>query len=138
MPTIQRFEQLGAWKTARELIRGIYRACERQRLKRDRVLADQMKRAAISIGSNIAEGFERGTRKQQLEFCYVAKGSAGELRSQIIHARDVGLLDAVAFDWLLRTCEACSRQLQGYIRHLRRSRTALPGPKFLAGDGEDE
>ena len=138
MPTIRRFEQLVAWQTARELVRGVYRACESQKLRNDRALTDQMKRAAISIGSNIAEGFERGTRKQQLEFCYIAKGSAGELRSQNIHAHDVGLLETVAFDWLSQTCESCSRQLQGYIRHLRRSKTALPGPKFLTCDSEDK
>ena len=125
------------WQTARELVRGVYRACERQNLRRDRVLVDQMKRAVVSIGSNIAEGFERGTRRQHLEFCYIAKGSAGELRSQIIHARDVGLLDAVAHEWLLKMAEQCSRQLQGYIRHLRSTRTALPGPKFLGENGAE-
>jgi four helix bundle protein len=131
MATVKRFEDLEVWQTARELTKGVYRATRTQKLSDDRALANQMKRAAVSVGSNIAEGFERGTRKQQLEACYIAKGSAGELRSQIITARDVELLDAPAFDWLLQTCETCSRQLQGYIRHLRNSRDKLPGPKYL-------
>lgn len=93
-------------------------------------MLNQMKRAAISISSNIAEGFERGTRKQQIEFCFIAKGSAGELRSQIMIARDVQLLDEAAHDWLLETCEKCLKQLQNYIAYLRRTRESLPGPKY--------
>jgi four helix bundle protein len=118
MAAIRRFEDLEVWQTARELTKGVYRATSTQRLRTDMALANQMKRAAVSVGSNIAEGFERGTRKQQLEACYIAKGSAGELRSQVITARDVELLDEQVFEWLLQTCETCSRQLQGYIRHL--------------------
>jgi four helix bundle protein len=137
MAGVRRFEDLEVWQTARELTRGVYRAAKHQNLRTDRALADQMRRAAVSIGSNIAEGFERGTRKQQLEACYIAKGSAGELRSQIITAKDVELLDQRAFDWLLETCEACSRQLQGYTRHLRASRERLPGPKYLDSQRND-
>ena len=130
MASVRRFEELEVWGTARELTKGVYRAVESQRLGSDYALANQMKRAAVSIGSNIAEGFERGTRKQQLEACYIAKGSAGELRSQIITACDVNLIDQQAYEWLLDHCESCSRQLQGYIRHLRETRDTLPGPKY--------
>jgi four helix bundle protein len=137
MPTIRRFEDLEVWQTARELTKGVYHAAKTQKLRTDRALASQMQRAAVSVGSNIAEGFERGTRKQQLEACYIAKGSAGELRSQIITARDVDLLDEQAFDWLLQTCETCSRQLQGYIRYLRGSRDTLPGPKYFDPQKDD-
>jgi four helix bundle protein len=128
--TVRRFEDLEVWQSARELTRGVYRAVKSQELGRDFALADQMKRAAVSIGSNVAEGFERGTRKQQIEMCYIAKGSAGELRSQVITAHDVDLLDNNAFEWLHSQCELCSRQLQGYISHLRRTQTKYPGPKF--------
>lgn len=88
-----------------------------------------MKRSAVSIGSNIAEGYERGTRKQQVESCYYAKGSAGELRSQVITARDVCLIDETAYKWLLERCERCSRQLANYITHLQRSSARIPGLK---------
>lgn len=132
----KRFEDLQVWQSARELARGVYRAAAGQRLRDDWALANQMKRAVVSIGSNIAEGFERGTRKQQIEACYIAKGSAGELRSQVITAHDVGLIDKRAYNWLHERCETCSRQLQAYIRYLRRSRKDLPGPKYFDPDGE--
>ncbi|MGE3181719.1 MAG: four helix bundle protein [Phycisphaerae bacterium] len=127
---VRRFDDLDVWQTARELARGVYRAAESQPLERDFAMLNQMKRAAISISSNIAEGFERGTRKQQIEFCFIAKGSAGELRSQIMIAHDVRLLDDAARDWLLSTCETCIKQLQGYISHLRRTQESMPGPKY--------
>ena len=117
---------------ARELTRGVYRAAESQKLGNDYPMLNQMKRAAISIASNIAEGFERGSRKQHIEACYIAKGSAGELRCQVILARDAGLLDSAAHDWLMETCEKCSRMLAGYIDHLRRTGDQYPGLKHTA------
>lgn len=126
---VRRFEDLSVWQTARELTRGVYRACQSQRLKTDRPLSDQMKRAAVSIGSNIAEGYERRSRKQHIEACYYAKGSAGELRSQLITARDVGLLEEEAYEWLMDRCVRCSRQLAAYIAHLQRSSARIPGLK---------
>jgi len=131
---VRRFEDLLVWQTARELVRGVYRASISQKLSADYALQNQMKRAAVSIVSNIAEGFERGTRKQNLEFCYMAKGSAGELRTQVIVARDVGLIDETAYEWLHNMCEKCSRQLQLYIRHLRATRVQYPGAKYGPGD----
>jgi four helix bundle protein len=130
MRKIERFEDLDVWQMARELARGVYRACRRQKLGTDWALANQMKRAAVSISSNIAEGFERGTRKQQIEFCYVAEGSAGELRSQALLAHDVGLLDDTAAEWFTTMSERCSRQLHAYIRYLRRTQARMRGLKF--------
>ena len=131
MAEVRRFEDLECWQTTRELTRGVYRAAKRQKLGADFALCNQMKRAAVSIGSNIAEGFERGTRRQQIEACYIAKGSAGELRSQVITARDAELIDERAYEWLHEKCEMCSRQIQGYIRHLRQTRDEMPGPKYF-------
>lgn len=126
----KRFEELDVWQTSRDLARGVHRAAETQALSRDYPLLNQMKRAAISISSNIAEGYERGTRKQQVEACYIAKGSAGELRSQMIVAHEVGPLDDRAFDWLSETCDKCSRQLSTYIRHPKRTQRTIRGDKF--------
>ena len=134
----KRFEELRVWQTARELTRGVYRAADTQKLGKDWALANQMKRAVISIGSNIAEGFEKGTRKQQIEACYTAKGSAGELRSQVIAAHDVSLIDTRAYNWLHEKCETCSRQLQAYISHLRKTRKGLPGPKYFDPEEQDD
>ncbi len=127
----RRFEDLRVWQTARVLAKGVYQAARKQPLGKDWSLSDQMKRASVSIGSNIAEGFEKGTRKQQIEACYTAKGSAGELRSQIHTAHDVGLINKRAYTWLLEHAELCSRQLQAYIGHLRRTRDDMPGPKYF-------
>jgi four helix bundle protein len=126
----RRFEELVVWQTARELTRGVYRAAKRQPLGADAALSNQMRRAAVSIGSNIAEGFELGTRKQEIERCYTAKGSVGELRSQVITAHDVELINKRAFDWLYAMCLKCSRQLHTYIEHLRRTQQELPGAKY--------
>lgn len=131
---VRRFEDLDVWKTARELVRGAYRAAASQPLGRDRAFAYQMKRSALSIGSNIAEGYKRGTRKQQIECCLVAKGSAGELRSQVIMAHDVGLIDKRCHDWLVERCEKCSRQLARYIEHLKRSANTIRGAKYATVD----
>lgn len=117
------------WQAARELSRGVYRAAATQKLRNDPALATQMKRAATSIAGNIAEGYERGTRKQHIEFCYIAKGSAGELRSHVTLARDAGLLDETASAWLLARCEACSRMLSAYIAVLQRTRAEFPRVK---------
>lgn len=86
-----------------------------------------MTRAAVSITSNIAEGHERGSRAQYVEFCFYAKGSAGELRSQVINAHDVALLDDKAFRWLHDKAEEVSRQIAGYIKHLVETVNAIPG-----------
>ena len=74
---VQRFEDLRVWQAGRELVKGVYRATRTQALKSDPGLIDQMTRAAVSITSNIAEGYERGSRVQIIEFCFYAKGSAG-------------------------------------------------------------
>lgn len=89
-----------------------------------------MTRAAVSITSNLAEGFERGSRLQNLEFCFYAKGSAGELRSQVLNAHDVGLLDDAAFEWLHGKCEHVSRLLAGHVKHLAETAKQIPGMKY--------
>lgn len=127
---IHRFEDLRVWQSARELLRGVYRAEKSQPLGRDRVFSNPMRRAALSIGSNIAEGYERGTRRQQIEACFIAKGSAGELRSQVIMAHDVGLIDDACRAWFVEHCEKCSGQIARYIEHLKRTSKEIPGLKF--------
>jgi len=125
-----RFEELRVWQSARELARAVYRAARTQPLGGDYALAGQIKRAAISVSSNIAEGYERGSRKQQIEFCYIAKGSAGETRSLGIVAHDVGLIDDQVAGELAGLCDKCSRQLSAYLRHLRQTQGLIRGDKF--------
>jgi len=78
-----RFEELPVWQAAIELAVQVYRMTARPEFKGHRSLRDQIERAAVSISNNIAEGFERGTTQELLTFLYIARGSAGEVRSML-------------------------------------------------------
>jgi four helix bundle protein len=90
---IKRFEDIVAWQYGRALCREIYLITERQPFARDFALRDQIRRAAISVPSNIAEGFERFRPAEFHQFLSIAKGSLGELRTQLYIAGDIGYLD---------------------------------------------
>ena len=128
MPTVRKFEDLEAWKEARALTKGIY-ACSRQgAFSRDFGLRDQMTRAAVSILSNIAEGFERGGDGEFLQFLSIAKGSSGELRAQLCVAADQKYLTTEQFAELHSQAPRVSRLISGLMQYLRRSE--LKGTKF--------
>lgn len=135
---IRRFEDLRVWQLARELTQRVYDAAEVQKLRGDYGLANQMRRASVSIGSNIAEGFEYGSRKQNIEACYRAKGSAGELRSQVITAHDVRLVDDGTHADLYSRCEQCSRMIAAYVRRLELSQEQFPGVKLARAHSEEQ
>lgn len=90
---IEAFEDLIIWQKAVELAKEVYLITEREKLRTDFGLRSQIRNSAVSISSNIAEGFERRTRKEYLNFLNIAKASAGELRSQLYVAREVGYLN---------------------------------------------
>ena len=92
MAGVKRFEELEVWKAARELVREIYRASSMGAFSRDAGLRGQIQRAGVSVMSNIAEGFERGGDKEFFQFLAQAKGSCGELRSQLYVALDQAYL----------------------------------------------
>lgn len=81
--TYSRFEDLPVWKEAINLVDNVYDMTESKEWKGSRSLRDQIERAALSVSNNIAEGFERGTTKELLMFLYIARGSAGEVRSML-------------------------------------------------------
>ena len=95
---IRSFEQLIAWQRARELTKNVYLLTATERFSRDFGLRDQIQRAAVSIMSNIAEGFARGGRAEFHQFLVVAKGSCSELRSQLYVAKDVGYITDAKFE----------------------------------------
>src|SRR5262249_10965199 len=97
MAKIERFEDFIAWQKARALATQVYKLTSEGRLARDFGLKDQMQRAAVSTMSNIAEGFERGRAGEFHQFLSVAKGSNGELRSQLYVALDVNYVDPNSF-----------------------------------------
>jgi four helix bundle protein len=78
-----RFEELPAWNAAIELAVGVYKLTADRSLLKQRAFRDQLERAAVSVSNNIAEGFERGTKQELLTFLYIARGSAGEVRSML-------------------------------------------------------
>ena len=90
---IECFEDLYIWQKAVEYAKEIYLITGKKELKSDFGLKDQMRRASISISTNIAEGFERRSRKEYLNFLNIAKGSAGEMRSLIYVACEIGYID---------------------------------------------
>ncbi len=118
MATVERFEDLDVWCRARELTRDIYRASNQGAFGRDYGLRDQMRRAAVSIMSNIAEGFESRTQAMFIKYLGRAKASAGELRAQLYVAEDLSYLAAAEAQRLLAATETCSRQLARFMAYL--------------------
>lgn len=108
-----RFEELVAWQKARVLAKEIYLASSSGEFSRDFGLRDQMRRAAVSIMSNIAEGFERGNPGDFHRFLSIGKGSSREIRSQLYVALDVGYLDQSKFESLMTMAEESSRIVSG-------------------------
>jgi four helix bundle protein len=90
---VERFEDLIAWQRARALNREVYALTRTGHVSRDRDFVSQIRRATLSVMSNIAEGFERGGRGEFAQFLVVAKGSAGEVRSLLHAALDAGYID---------------------------------------------
>jgi len=128
MPTVERFENLHTWREAREIVRIVYRLTAKFPPNERYGLASQVQRAAVSTMSNIAEGFERGTTKEFINFLYMAKGSNGEVRSQAYVALDLGYISQAECDDLIRRCEILSRRLYNFIEYLKR--TPFEGPKL--------
>jgi len=110
---VERFEDLIAWQKARILVRTIYRVSSRRPFARDFALCDQIRRSAISIPSNIAEGFERAWRAEFHQFLSIAKASCGELRTQLYIAYDIEYISEEALKKLLAAAEEVGRIIGG-------------------------
>ena len=128
MATVRRFEDLEVWQKARELVRKGYVASSDGAFARDFVLKDQLRRAAISIMANVAEGFERGGDREFLQFLAVAKGSCGEVRSHLCVGLDQKYLTDEQCREMTDAALEISRMIGGLMRHLRQS--PLKGSKY--------
>ncbi len=128
MSKIERFEELIAWQKARELTAAIYRMSRQGSFAKDFGLSGQIQRAAVSTMSNIAEGFERGRPGEFHQFLSIAKGSCGEVRSQLYVALDVGYLNQRNFSQLLGKAEEVGRIIGGLRASVQRQRPT-PKPK---------
>jgi len=115
---VERFEDLHCWQTARELTREIYQLTQAGEFARDFGLRDQIRRASVSILSNIAEGFESRTRKLFLEFLGRAKASGAEVRCQLYIALDVGHISQQQFETLFELVDKCIRQVGSLMTYL--------------------
>ena len=126
MATLKQFEDLDAWKEARELTQAIYRITSVGEFAHDYGLRDQIRRAAISIMSNIAEGFERGGDKEFLQFLSIAKGSCGEIRAQLYAALDQAYVSEVQFQNLVLSARNTERVCNEQRPDIRQSFPLLP------------
>lgn len=125
---IKNFEDLEIWQLARRLTQEIYTLGRMPKFTKDYALKDQMQRAAVSIMSNIAEGFERGGNQEFTQYLYVAKASCGEVRSQLYVALDQEYVDQKKTDELLAVMQRLSVMIKHLIDHLKRS--GMRGPKY--------
>lgn len=130
MPTIRRFEEIEAWQTARELARAVYACSNRGSFARDYALRDQIRRAAVSVMSNIAEGFERGGTSEFIQFLAVAKGSVGEIEAQTYVAIDQNYITDEESQAILALATSVKKLIAGLMNYLRQS--GLKGQKFKA------
>ena len=140
--TYERFEDLPVWQKAADLYEATEDLLESDTFKASRGFRDQLDRAALSVSNNIAEGFERGTTNELLAFIYIARGSAGEVRSMLtVKARRSGkanwstdLKSEIAN--LQSLAESCSRQLRGWADALQNS--DIKGPRHLTDKSRAE
>ena len=114
------FEDLAVWQLSKDIAVNTYAICKISPISKDYPFRDQMQRAAVSISSNIAEGFEKDSEKDDVRMLHVAKGSAGELRSRLRLATEVQLLDSKDSELLTRKCQAVSAMLANLIKAKRR------------------
>ena len=110
---IEKFEDFVAWQKARTLTAEIYKVTERGKFARDFGLKDQIRRASVSIMSNIAEGFERGRATEFHQFLSIAKASCAEVRAQLYVALDVGHLTDEEFNGLMSKAVELGRVIGG-------------------------
>ncbi|KKR62135.1 hypothetical protein A2643_02105 [Candidatus Nomurabacteria bacterium RIFCSPHIGHO2_01_FULL_39_220] len=132
MATISKFEDLVCFNKARELTKAIY-----QEFKdcKDYGFKDQITRASVSVLSNIAEGFERGTKSEYLNYLYIAKGSAGEVRAQLYVAYDAEYVNMEKFKYLSGLASECSRLIQSFAEKVKKGMHA--GTQFKKLEKDD-
>ena len=128
MATIKRFEEIRAWQEARELSFIVYQTTRLPPFAKDFGLKDQLQRAAVSVASNIAEGFARNGNKEFAKFLWIAKGSAAEVQSQLYTAKDVGYISDSDFERVYAKAESCIVLIYRFLKSLRAS--PLSGERY--------
>ena len=131
MTTAKRFEELDVWQRSRELTNLIYSFSKSEIFSRDFSLRDQIRRAALSIMSNIAEGFESRSQQTFIKYLGYAKASAGEGRAQLYIVKDQGYISGEDFEKAFEAAEICSKQLSRFIQYLNNQ----PNSRRVREDG---
>jgi len=120
MPSVQRFEDLIAWQKARVFTKSIYQATKQSPFREDKGLCSQIQRAAVSIMSNIAEGYERSSKQEFHRYLSIAKASCAEVRSQLYIAFDLGYISSIDFRQLLAQSEELGKIVGGLRMSVQR------------------
>ncbi|HEX9251199.1 MAG TPA: four helix bundle protein [Ignavibacteriaceae bacterium] len=115
------FEDLQVWKDSRILVKSIYQLTSDGKFSKDFGLREQIQRASVSIMNNIAEGFERNNNKEYIKFLGYSKGSAGEVRSMLYVATDLGYISQDSFNTLYQMSINIITQLSNFIKYLKSS-----------------
>jgi len=130
--TIARFTDIKGWQAARELVRAVYAVTQESPLARDFALRDQIRRAAISVMTNIAEGFDRGSDRDFARFLDIARASATEVKSLLFVALDAGYLTQETFDLITQHAEKSQALIVAFQSYLRSPRAhEAEAPEWL-------
>ncbi|HVN58505.1 MAG TPA: four helix bundle protein [Bacteroidales bacterium] len=111
------FKQLTVWQKAKDLAVRIYLLSEKDSYRKDFGLKDQMRRASVSIPSNIAEGDNLDTDRQSVKHFFIARGSLAELRTQVLISLEIGYINVKAYDEIEKSCDELSAMLTSLIKH---------------------
>ncbi len=119
MASFERFEDLDIWKLSKDVANQVYDVTSTGKFSQDYVLRDQVRRAVVSIFSNIAEGFVRNGNKEFLQFLSIAKASCGEVHAQLIFANDRDYISSEQYEALVKNLVSLSSQIGGFIKYLK-------------------
>ncbi len=125
----RRFEDLEVWQKARMFCKDVHEVMKESSFSKDYALCNQLNRSSGSVMDNIAEGYERNNNKELIQYLYIAKGSAGEVRSQLYRAFDRNYILKVEFEKLLIDIENISKQLNNFIEYVKN--TDMKGAKHV-------
>ncbi len=128
MSKIEKVEELISWQKSKDLTIEIYKITKNSSFSKDFGLCNQIQRAAVSIPSNIAEGFGRGGNKEFLQFLSIAKGSLYELKTQLIIAFEIGYINDIEYNKLKNDSEEIGKLITGFMNYL--SKSELKGIKY--------
>lgn len=119
MAGFKSFEEMEVWQSSIDLCTDVYTITKEELFNKDYGLKDQIRRSAVSISSNIAEGSERESVKSFLYFLFIAKGSCAELKTQLLIARNLAYVSVEDFEKINEKANSIGKQLNGFIKYLK-------------------